>query len=156
MRQVRVSAHQFSLGPFGVTPVIDPAHLGPLVALGDGGTVPIVYTGIADGRVWVEVSALNQTPDPFTALPAGWEVGEEVSIDVGGPLHLDNPISPEGGRAAYEPRVSGPRRLRVLARGRGAQFDLVDEDATEEYLLQLWPEPGPRVRITLGSDGIAL
>lgn len=70
-----VSSHQFSLAPFGVSPILDGSLDGPLVALSGEGDGVIVLTGIADGRVWVSVTSASATAaeEPDRAV-TGWEV----------------------------------------------------------------------------------
>ncbi|GAA2102822.1 hypothetical protein [Actinomadura alba] len=139
----RVSWHQFVLaevGHYPSAPVGDPCN-GLITPSPPCGAV--IYTGIADGNVAVEVQVHQQEPPPGVPPLEEWEDIAEVTVQAPtGQLMVcalmdDGPSLPPvtaSGAGAY--------RVRVHARGRDIAYDaaLLDE-IVEDYLIQVWPAP---------------
>lgn len=130
---VEVESHQFLVGERTADPTKIVAR-GSLIALGMGFVT--VFAGIAVGPVSVRVSSSESEPDlPYD----GWDVIEEVEImlspntailSIDGEIfdHFNFSDIPEGGY-----------RMRVCAEGRDSNWDLSVGEATERYLIQIWP-----------------
>src|SRR3954447_22102444 len=118
----------------------------PLIRTGDlvvphisGGAT--VVCGIDDGPVRLRAQVLATPPRPDAA---SWEEVAETTIDapVGRvrvvPL-FEWPVADIG------PLTNGPGsyRVRVHARGRETAPHRFVQTPTEEYLIQVWPEPRP-------------
>lgn len=144
-KKIRAEYHQIYLAPPGPGPEIDP-H-GPdrgLLEVTNERTCLVIYTGIAQGPVWMTLTAIEQSPEtPLADAIGDWEVAQEVDLVVSAELIFDaptyfNPI-PE---TAVIPSRPGLHRVRVLARGRSGHYDHVVRKATEEYELTIWPTEG--------------
>ena len=110
---------------------------------------PTVRTGISMGPVSVEVSEVGSMP---AVEVSGWEDVAEFSV-----LVRDRPAY-LGGFSQDDrdvPRIgtAGPGwyRLRVHARGRSVAPDLVVDEPTEEYLVQVW-RAGPGEAVALSES----
>jgi hypothetical protein len=127
--------------------------VGGLVAGLAGGQLRIV-TGIAMGPVRV---AVRQRVAPPAAVVDGWEDVVEVScraveddVVAAGPYD-DAPDL----RFAVNPPGAGWFRLRVHARGRDLDYDLVATEPHEEYLLVTWPAPPEPPAVLGAASGVA-
>jgi hypothetical protein len=149
----QASYRQLFLAPPGVSPVYDGRDSGPLVSVTDDATALIVLTGCAGGPVGVVIDTGIVPPPPESA---GWEVCEAVSIAVARPLHLTSPTWTGLIRPVIAATSPGPHRVRVSARGRGANVDLSVLTPSESYLIEVWPEAEMRPRETLRDDGVSL
>jgi hypothetical protein len=151
---VPIDYHQFGVADFAVTRF--PSAVGPmgLVSVAVGGAV--IYTGIAAGFVSVSVDVRSEPP---VVVDDPWEEIIEVSLDEA-PIPVDPRASILGGIRGSDRRgfrivgllsgvegfpvlnpAGGPCRLRVHARGRDRNWDGVDKEPREEYLLVAWPAP---------------
>jgi hypothetical protein len=150
--EVRVSGAQFHLGPFGTEPVLDPRQQGRLLFVDPAGATAVVLTGCAAGPVSITVdSSVTPLADLGLSLEA-WEVGEEDTIDITEELllsTLDGTMIP-----IYVPSTPGPHLVRVLARGRAANWDLVVSRPTEVYTIAIRPANQRHPRRSAGSDGL--
>ncbi|TCC15471.1 hypothetical protein [Kribbella sindirgiensis] len=152
--EIEVSYHQFYLVVQDASPVLDPATVGPVLALDP--QVPsavIVRTGCADGPVNVTVRiGVEPLPDLATAGDR-WEVGEQLVIPVEGDLYL---VPPMGGPAyvVYTPPTPGLHLVRVLARGRTTHYDAVVWESSEDYDITITPVGSDPGRRTTGDDGL--
>ncbi len=137
----RVDAHHIDLRGAIATPhPVD--FLGGLIAgLPEGR--PRIVTGIAMGPVRVEVRRQDAAP---RGVAGRWEdVVEASCLAVGAHVlaagQYDDAPDP---RFALNPPGGEWFRLRVHARGRDLEYDLVAAVPREEYLLVAWPEaPSP-------------
>jgi hypothetical protein len=138
----RISRGLFQLTDERVVPELaEPAvRTGDLVVPHVSGGA-IVLCGIDDGPVRVRAQVLATAP---TSDTASWEEVAETKFDapIGSvrvvPL-FEWPVADIG------PLTTGPGsyRVRVHARGRGTAPNRFVETPTEEYLIQVWPEPPP-------------
>jgi len=157
---VSVSYRQFHI-IVDLEPIIDPPPtaaytVNPLVVLGEGG-VMIVKTGIHTGEVTVIAQAHSAEPSPDDSWEESTEVTVEavpstqtygtvlplearraemtvVSMDNGNTGIEDLPVLNPGGPGLYRVRISA--RNRKIIREAGME----DEEPTETYLIQVWPE----------------
>ena len=159
---LKVEYHLFGVTDLAVGPFASGA-VGPmrLVMQAVGGA--LIYTGIAMGPVHVAIEVRTRLP---SEVDGSWEDIAEVSLEVAPPAqHPDgqafllqlarekgNDPEPRGFRVAVvgggTPEefpvlnpAGGSCRLRVHARGRGMNYDCVDWEPHEEYLLVAWPAP---------------
>ena len=113
-------------------------------------TALMVNPGIAVGYVHVEVEALQEEP---ARSWAPWDDVSEASVDGtidAGPVWIIDATDSYGAVVSEE---SGPVRVRVHGRGRAANFDGVDSEPREEYLLQCWPaDYGPLATLKATTD----
>ncbi len=151
---VPIDYHQFGVADFAVVPF--PTSVGPigLVEVAVGGA--IIYTGIAAGFVNVSVDVRSDAPGE---IDDSWEEIIEVSLEEA-PVPVNPRASVLGRNRGSDLRGfkivglmsgvdgfpvlnpdGGPCRLRVHARGRDLNWDGVDEEPREEYLLVAWPAP---------------
>lgn len=102
---------------------------------------------------------------PFGASPVydGRDAGPLVSVNIGTPLYSWAPTADFARRSDaepwfLEPKTPGPHRVRVSARERGGNYASYSRTSpgTEQYLIQIWPEPGMRPRETVKDDGFGL
>jgi hypothetical protein len=113
-------------------------------------TALMVTPGIASGVVHVEVEVLEEEP---ARSWADWDDVSEASVDGTRDARLVWIISGDDTFGAVVSQESGPVRVRVLGRGRAANYDGVDWEPLEEYLLQVWPaEYGPLVTLKATTD----
>ncbi|WP_327635901.1 hypothetical protein OHB24_38650 [Kribbella sp. NBC_00482] len=153
--EIEVSDHEFLLVADGGIPVLDPATVGPVLALDP--PVPsavIVRTGCADGPVNVTVRVVDGPVADLATAGDGWEVGEQLVIPIDGELYLA-PL--DGGSPAYvvyTPPTPGFHLIRVLARGRAAHYDAVVWEASEDYDITITPVDTDPGRQTTGDDGL--
>ncbi|WP_323098125.1 hypothetical protein [Intrasporangium sp. YIM S08009] len=156
--QILAAWHQIYLTPFDASPQFVGDGLGTLVAAASEPAHLIVRTGCATGPVRVNLMALLGPPEgalePARDEPEPWEALEEISVPITVPLFwsspdpgLDLPRDP-----AFIPKLPGPHRVRVSARGRNRAFDLAIDEPVEDYLVQLWPERTMREPEVLRSD----
>jgi hypothetical protein len=152
---IPVSHHQFGVTNIDNYPMPPRGQRNGLVEPADGGVV--VKTGIHTGRVYLSVELRTDAP---VDVDDSWEEITEVSIDPPAPrslgpteaaLLLGRAPEPRGLRIValmsdleapfpdLDPPGGGPCRLRVHARGRDANYDGVDSEPREEYLLVAWP-----------------
>jgi hypothetical protein len=137
------------------SPIFDATDSGSLVAVVNERRSVIILTGCYGGPVWMEVDALDEPPsalNPEDISP--WEVVEEVSFMVTSELLAYAPTSFDPPPTAFTPSEPGNHRARVSCRGRAEHYDHMVAEPTEEYLVQIWPEPEPRPRTHLGGDGV--
>ncbi|MFJ4481479.1 hypothetical protein ACIP3D_03920 [Streptomyces longwoodensis] len=148
---VPVQYHQFKIsdeeGPVAADLACE--HNG-LVEVEDGAAY--IRTGIHTGDVDVTVTLHETAPAPSTD---NWqEVVEFSAHSVSGDLmvrglmaDLDEelPVLSFNGPGGY--------RLRVHARGRDTAVDLVPDDVTEWYLIQVWQAAAAPVAVLRLSDG---
>jgi len=157
---VEVSYHQFGIAD-GQFPM--PPSVSGLVNLAEGGCV--IVTGIHTGVVQVFVEVRSEPP---ATVDDSWEEITDVSLDEPRASQPSRQQDAELMRVAresgtYHPEPSrfrvvalmadisdplpvlnpygGPVRLRVHASGRGANYDGVDYEPREQYLLMTWPAP---------------
>jgi hypothetical protein len=127
--------HQFSLAPFGVTPVLDPARPADLIQLTENDTALIVLTGIASGDVDLDV--WRERPDSGDEVHQdGWEQWQSVSMLVEAPLVVQAPQLDEAPVPVFTPSPPGWYRVAVSARGRDLAYDAhvgFDADPIESY-----------------------
>lgn len=157
--------HQFAVSYAGGNfpgPVVSENGLADLA---EGGV--IIKTGISAGLVHVLVEVRT---DPLGAVDDSWDEIVEVSLDPTPSSRQYNPqekallgltnaetvagnlriVTMMGWPSTPFPRLNatgGPCRLRVHARGRADNYDGVDEEPREEYLLATWPAPMSEVVI---------
>ena len=150
-----VSHHQFGVTHSDDYPMPVRSRANDLVEPADGGLV--VKTGIHTGRVHLSVEVRTVAPDD---VDDSWEEITEVSVNTPEPRLLSpkevgllrgRPPEPLALRIValmsdledpfpeLNPPGGGPCRLRVHARGRDANYDGVDFEPREEYLLVVWP-----------------
>jgi hypothetical protein len=133
-----VSYGQFQLTDYNVIPEPDGDIGGLLTPLRGGATVAC---GIHTGPVRVRAEAHAAAPPPDDHA---WDECAEMTFEapVGRvrvtPL-FEDPV-PELPQLTSGP---GTYRIRVYARGRDAARGRVVPSSSEEYLLQVWPEPPP-------------
>lgn len=102
-----------------------------------------IMTGIVYGPLEVTVRVLPGPPD---TLEDGWEDITEVSVRAEDP-ELGVQVSDDGRPGITLGGEASPalgeewHRLRVHARGRDIDYDLVADEPNEHYLLVFWPEP---------------
>lgn len=119
--------------------------------LRDPGEFAVVMTGTETGDVRVTVEADPAEPGP-PDLDA-WDEIVEVSLLLGEEAGVGTDMDDES--ASLPPITAagpGPYRVRVHARGRdaGQRALLVDGEAVEEHLIQIWSAPvAPTVAIKL-------
>lgn len=143
---VRVSDHLLTLAQRVAYNLIwPPTGVPGFVHFGDGGA--LISTGIAAGVVDVELRLLEAEP---TIEVGRWEdidegdlVTETGSIRLTGGYEAKNYIP--GGKDGLTPTGPSLHRVRVSANGRGLNYDLVtsDADASESYLIEMWPIATP-------------
>ncbi|GAA1555345.1 hypothetical protein GCM10009789_05990 [Kribbella sancticallisti] len=153
--QIEVSYHQFLLVVGDASPILDPATVGPVLALDPQvrGAV-IVRTGCADGPVNVTVRVAEEPLQDLAAASTGWEVGEQLAIPVEDELYLaplmgENPAYP-----VYTPRSPGLHLIRVLSRGRTTHHDVVVWEPSEDYEVTIAPVRSDPGRQTISDDGL--
>lgn len=104
------------------------------------GDTILISTGISDGPVHVAVEALAGPP-PAVEVD-GWEEVAEISIHPKGRLRVSSTFDGSAGDLpVLNPTGTGPHRLRVHVTGRAVNYDGVDEEPRERYLLLVWPGP---------------
>jgi hypothetical protein len=142
--RVWVEYHQFYVGPDGDFSSIYEAtpFEGGLVRT--TGPALAVQCGISMGNVDVQVEQLPGRP---VEVSSGWEGVVEVPLDVTG----TSVIAGGGFNEVVSAFVRGPGRfqVRVHAHGRAAEWDLVNEDSQERYLLQVWHTEAPETQVLL-------
>jgi hypothetical protein len=110
---------------------------GLIVTMSVGATI---HTGIDRGAVTVTVELLTAAPETIDAGP--WDDIVEANIDVRrGELRV-RPIEPHVHLPALPAlNIQGPGsyRLRAHTHGRDLEHDQVSAEATERYLLTIWP-----------------
>ncbi len=157
---VSVSYRQFHI-IVDLEPIIDPPPIAawsvnPLVVLGEGG-VMIVLTGIHTGEVTVIAQAHSTEP----STDDSWDQSTEVSVEAVPSTQAYGTVWPLEARRAEMSVVSmgngivgledlpvlnpggpGPYRVRISARNRKIirEAGMEDEEPTETYLIQVWPE----------------
>lgn len=103
----------------------------------------VINTGIAYGPTAVTIETTDSHP---SAPPGQWEEVAEATIPRGDSDEFY--ASTLGGDGASELVVAKPRgrviRIRVWATGRNTHYDLVVDEVTESYWIQLWGEDAPR------------
>ncbi len=150
---VHVSYHQFLIIIDQESPQVSaPTGHNGLIAPLDHGAATI-FTGISQGSVGITVESFASAPP---ADLDNWEEVAEISVEAE-PVPQDlSPVPFEDRRAemnitsllsdqpdlpVLNPGGPGPYRVRVSANRRGHNWDGVDEEPVEEYLIQVWPEP---------------
>ncbi|MDX6242203.1 MAG: hypothetical protein QOG10_7148 [Kribbellaceae bacterium] len=152
--QVQASYHQVFLTPHGHSPILDPRQPGRLLAIDPAGPAVIVLTGCAQGPVHLTIHSTDQPPTALAESMAGWDIGEEDDIYIAGELYALSPLADLPDGAVFTPAAPGLHRIRVLARGRAAQYDFVVDQPTEEYGVTIWPTTTPAERTHVGDDGL--
>jgi len=141
--RIRVDYHQFYVVRPGETEALTVAVeiTGGLVRA--SGRSLAVQCGIALGYVNVSVDVLATEP---AEIAPGWDAVVDVPLQVadmcwllGGDFSTELPVIEQPGLF----------QVRVHASGRGAEWDLVNDDSQESYLLQMWPSDAPRTHIHL-------
>jgi hypothetical protein len=127
--------------------------VGGLVA-GLAGGQPRIVTGIAMGPVAI---AVERRVAPPAVVADGWEDVVEVSCravgdDVVAAGPYDDAPDP---RLVIDPPGAGWFRLRVHARGRDLECDLVATEPREEYLLVSWPASSVPPAVLSAASGLA-
>lgn len=152
-QQIEAGYHQFCLAPPGFDPILDPADAGPLLTLDREGPAVIVTTGCAQGPVNVTIRITQDPPPSLKTAGTGWEIGEQIAVDVTSDLYLLSMTPEGGGTLVYTAGSPGLHLVRVLARGRAAHYDAIVDEATEDYDITITPittDPGGQ---TTGGDG---
>lgn len=153
---VFASYHQVHLAPLGSSPVFAGGDPSALIVTDVSGSL-IITTGIADGPV---VMTFQEGAGPLgslpTAPPAGWEMLAEVSVDIAEPLLVSSPTWAPVREPVIDPARPGLHRVRVLARGRGAEYDASVTEASEEFSVAYWREERPTPPLVLGADRLTI
>lgn len=131
---VEVESHQFLIGERTADPtrVVD---RGSLIALGRGFVA--IFTGIAAGPVSLRMSTSDSAPE---LVQEDWEVIEETALTLRpeySVMSLDGEVSDD---FTLSEIPEGDYRMRVSAIGRDENWDLSVEEASERYLVEVWPE----------------
>lgn len=154
----RVDHHHLLLVPFNVAPHFDRAAWrgAKVVVVGEDNRAIAVKTACAAGVVRLVLEELDRPAVKLEDEMADWDLGAECTLEVREGLTLMSPI---GGRQqvvydAVTPVRPGLHRLRVTARGRVGQWDVVTDDPVEEYSLTIWPVDHAEPGRLLGDDGI--
>lgn len=153
--QIEVSYHQFFLVPFDGRPILDPATVGPVLALDP--QVPsavIVRTGCADGPVNVTLRVRTEPLPDLATVGAGWDVGEQLAVPVMDDLYLAPLMGEHPAYLVYTPSTPGLHLIRVLARGRTTHYDAVVGEPTEDYDITIAPVSSDPGRQRTGDDGL--
>lgn len=151
-QRIWVAYHLLYLAPQFTDPDFDGTGERTLVAVADQGRAIVVVTGCATGPVRV---SLTSHPSPLQSICGdGWEVVEEVSLSVPEPLFWSSPDpGPDlPAEAAFTPTTPGVHRARISGRGRSNAYDLSIQEPVEDYLIEIWAEPAPRVSQVLFTD----
>ena len=140
----------FVIEPFPPVPPADPVAALQAARRGENQAspllVPLVYTGVYSGPIYLTVEVLDARPEATTPE---WEDIHELSL-----------MFPEG-RACFNQRAGferkevgtivgdekGSYRARLHASGRDAAFDVVVESPVERHLVQFWKEPPSPVSV---------
>lgn len=110
-----------------------------------------IFTGVWGGPVHLSLEILASAP---SAQPTAWwdDISEDSVVLRGDPLVVTVPGTDADTTAELVTLSAGSYRLRVHARGRDLDFDLIAEEPREWYLLQIWPAPpGPPTCLRAGS-----
>ncbi|QBJ96801.1 hypothetical protein ERC79_13180 [Rhodococcus sp. ABRD24] len=140
--------HQF----FVSAPTADPTAVTTVGEIFDSGpNLIVVHTGVAAGPVRVGVSVLEAEP---TGTHGEWEVVADGSVVVTDDLvvltTLGDVVNEFGTISAPS---TGKLMVRVSARGRDANWDLIVDEPTEDYLLECWPIiPDQKARAKVGRS----
>lgn len=153
--------HQVYLTPFNAVPVWKDSWAGDQVlGVSDGPSV-ILLTGASWADVEVTIRALPGPPAPLTESLAGWELGEEETVEITEPLHGMDPIGEWYAEDAFVPARPGLYRVRVLVRGRvpfvEAEDGSYDKAAgmNEHYDVSIWPVEDREPRARAGTDSLS-
>lgn len=158
----RADHHQIYLGsPTESEAKIFDGDIGPLVVQPDPAdpVALIIRTGCSTGpvRVSVEMLGMGHEPEPLTQVVPGYEVTEEVPLQImGSGLALIEEIGWGRRQEVLAPlETNGAHRVRVSATGRGLHYDGAVEEPEEDYLIQIYKvysADGPAGRVTVGED----
>jgi hypothetical protein len=135
-----ISHAMFQLPDLGVVPEIGDDLGGLVVPLINGGAA--VLCGISDGPVRVRAQASDAAPESETAP---WDEMDEIVFHAPAGSVRVTPLF-EDPVADIGVLTSGPGtyRLRVYARGRDTARNRFVDVPTEDYLIQVWPDPADR------------
>lgn len=131
---VEAESHQFLIGDRTADPTRI-ADRGSLIALGRGFVA--IFTGIAAGPVSLRMRSSDSAPE---LLQDEWEVIEETALTLRpeySVMSLDGEVSDD---FTLTEIPEGDYRMRVSAAGRDENWDLAVEEASEKYLVEVWPE----------------
>ena len=154
--QVQVDYHQMFFAPFDVQPVMTPDQDARLLNIATDQSSVFISTGCANGTVTIDLRVLDEPPAPLDSCMAGWEVGAEQDVRIDADLHLGAPTLTMVEPVTIRPSTPGLHRVRVLARGRAAHYDLFIDESGEEYEVSFWPVTSTRGRADAGDDGVEL
>lgn len=151
---VRTDEHQFYLASPAGDP--DPERLSyrHVFEVDHHKNSAVLVTGCALGDVWVTVRLRTSAPGPLARSMDGWEVGEEETMTIRKPLWLSDLMGDYDPQKIFTPAEPGRHRVRVLAKGRGLQYDEVCDKPVEHYELTIWPVDKDTPRVRLGDDGV--
>ena len=134
-----VSAHCLFLAADDAEMATDGLAIGRLLSISRTGGMWLSAACVY-GPIWVTVRQLPMVPwEPLPEAMKGWEIGEEATVLVIESLSLYDPIGGFHAPDVFVPEHPGLHRVRVLARGRAAPDELVQDDPREEYDISLWP-----------------
>lgn len=136
---VDVGDHQFQVGALEADPIRTVAET-DVFTVSSAGLV-IVRTGISAGPATVGVALLNAAPDSSDLQE--WDNVAETTIKTTHDLHV---MSVDGdvydNLGPIPAPATGAVTLRISARGRAANWDLIVDSPAEVYLIQAWPSDG--------------
>lgn len=134
---VRVSDHWFGVLDAGDVPVESGDWSNGLVVKMSHGAM--IYTGISHGYVRVAVEVLESSPE-YLDISDWDEVIDSSVYSASGELRVDSPDTGAAtGLAVLSSNGPGHYRIRVHARGRDTNYDAVQNDPVEDYVLLAWP-----------------
>lgn len=135
---VRVSEHGFGLFDRGEVPIAPGEFSNGLLRSLPVGA--LLYTGISVGSVRLAAEISDTKPD-YSEI-ADWDDVVEVSVrSEYGQLCVDSyEDGPVAGLPILSSQGSGWYRVRAHARNRDQNYDSVNHDGAETYLLMSWPE----------------
>lgn len=137
MEPVRVNDHIFwIIDDNGETPEAMGFTLVDILEPQMGGAT--IYAGIAFGQVNVEVEAHDSLP---AVNLDGWEEVVEVSLPATATLLVGSLMNFGPEFPPLNPQGPGDYRIRLHVNHRGHNWDGVDFEPVEEYLIQAWPSP---------------
>lgn len=152
--QVHAGHHQIFVTPFGSQPMYGEHAGGVLLGVAPDARALIIMTGCADGPVSIELRNLDEEP---SSPPGSFEVQESVSLIIDEALSLFGPTAESAGAwNVLEPCIPGPHRVRISGTGRGVAPDFTVSTPSENYLIEIWPEPRLRELETSLDDGRGL